>query len=94
MEAQNLLERLNYHRYMVSSRNAINNLQKLNPRLGDENILTHAFLASNTALTEDERKIYMECLKVKAMTEYEMYKREIERIEARKAQGELTDCQL
>lgn len=78
--AQQLLERLNYHKSLTSSTNAINYLQKLNPTLNDNNILTHAYLVSNPAIEEDERKIYMECLKVKAMTEYEMYSKEIERI--------------
>ncbi len=83
--AQQLLDRLNYHKSLTSSTNAINNLQKINPALNDNNILTHAYLVSNPAISEEERKIYMECLKVKAMSDYEMYSKEIERIKQRKS---------
>ena len=88
MEAQQLLNRLNYHKSFSSSTNAINNLNRINPKLNDNNILTHAYLATNPAISEEERKLYMECLKVKAMTDYEIYSKEIERIEARREKYE------
>lgn len=82
--AQQLLDRLNYHKSLTSSTNAITHLSKLNPALNDSNILTHAYLASSPAIKDDEREIYMQCLKVKAMQEYEMYSEEIKRIAERK----------
>jgi hypothetical protein len=88
MEAQQLLDRLNYHKSFSSSTNAINNLTRMNPKLNDNNILTHAYLATNPAISEEERKIYFECLRVKAMTDYEIYSKEIERIESRREKYE------
>lgn len=82
--AQQLLDRLNYHKSLTSSTNAITHLSKLNPALNDSNILTHAYLASSPALADNEREIYTQCLKVKAMQEYEMYSEEIKRIAERK----------
>lgn len=82
--AQQLLDRLNYHKSLQSSENAIKYLNKLNSKLNDNNILTHAYLASNPAISEEERKIYLECLKVKAQTEYEIYSNEINKIKERK----------
>ena len=89
MEAQKLLDRLNYHKSISSSTNAIHNLNRINPKLNDNNILIHAYLATNPAISEEERKIYMECLRVKAMTDYEIYCKEIERIEARQSRASL-----
>lgn len=86
--AQFILDRLNYHKSIQSSENAINYLNKLNSKLNDNNILTFAYLASNEAISEEERKIYLECLKVKAQTNYEIYTREIERIKLRKENQE------
>lgn len=86
--AQFILDRLNYHKSIQSSENAINYLNKLNSKLNDNNILTFAYLASNEAITEEERKIYLECLKVKAQTNYEIYTREIERIKLRRSAGD------
>lgn len=80
MEAQQLLDRLNYHKSMISSTNAINTLQRINPKLNDNNILTYANLALNPAISEEERQIYMECLRVKAQTEIDLYSKEINRI--------------
>ena len=60
MEAQQLLDRLNYHKLFSSSTNAINNLNRINPKLNDNNILTHAYLATNPVISEEERKLYME----------------------------------
>jgi len=82
--AQQLLERLNYHKSLTSSTNAITSLSKLNPALNDSNVLTHAYLASSPAISEVEREIYAQCMKVKAMHEYEMYSEEIKRIAERK----------
>ena len=87
--AEQLLDRLNYHRSLSSSENAVKYLNNLNPKLHDNNYLTHAYLASNPAISEEERKLYMECLKVKAMTDYEIYSKEIERIEARQSRARL-----
>lgn len=81
--AQQLLDRLNYHKSMISSTNAINNLNRINTKLNDNNYLTHAYLASNPAISEEERQIYMQCLKVKAMTDYEIYSKEILLLESR-----------
>jgi hypothetical protein len=75
-----LLDRLNYHKNLRSSENAINNLKKLNNNLNDSNILSLAYLANNPALSEEERKIFMECVRVKATEEYEMYSKEIKRV--------------
>lgn len=91
MDAQQLLDRLNYHKTFTSSTNAINNLNRMNPKLNDNNILTHAYLATNPAISEEERKIYVECLKVKAMTDYEIYSKEIDRILERKALAEVNN---
>jgi hypothetical protein len=82
--AQQLLDRLNYHKTLTSSTNAITHLSKLNPALNESNVLTHAYLASSPAITEQEREIYAQCMKVKAMHEYEMYSEEIKRIAERK----------
>ena len=79
---------LNYHKSYFSSLNAINTLSRINPKLNDNNILTFANLVNNPAISEEERKLYMECLKVKAMTDYEIYSKEIERIEARREKCE------
>ena len=87
--AQQLLDRLNYHKSLTSSENAINNLTKLNPKLNDNNLFTHAYLVSNPAISEEERKIYMKCLKVKAQTEYEIYSKEIEQIKQRREKSTL-----
>lgn len=84
MDAQQLLDRLNYHKSFTSSTNAINNLKRMNSKLNDNNILTHAYLATNPAISEEERNIYMQCLKVKAMTDYEIYSKEIQMIETRR----------
>lgn len=86
--AQQLLNRLNYHKSISSSMNAINNLNRINQKLNDNNILTHAYLATNPAISEEERKLYMECLRIKAMTDYEIYSKEIERIEAHRSAGD------
>jgi len=75
-----LLDRLNYHKNLHSSENAINNLKKLNNKLNESNVFTLAYLANNPALSEEERHTFMECVKVKASEEYEIYSREFKRI--------------
>jgi hypothetical protein len=75
-----LLNRLNYHKTLHSSENAINNLKKMNGNLNESNIFTLAYLANNPALSEEERNIFMECVKAKASEEYETYSREIQRV--------------
>lgn len=88
MEAQQLLDRLNYHKSISSSTHAISTLQRMNPKLNDNNILTYANLALNPAITEEERRIFMECLRVKAQTEIDLYSKEINRILERREKCE------
>jgi hypothetical protein len=78
-----LLDRLNYHKNINSSENAIKNLSKINKNLNESNILSLAYLANNPALSEEERNIFMKCVKLKAMQEYEMYSREINELQKR-----------
>ena len=78
--AQQLLDKLNYHKSLTSSTNAINNLQKINPKLNENNILTHAYLVSNPAISDEEREIYLKCLRVKAIQDYEKFSKEVDRI--------------
>lgn len=78
--ANSILDRINYHKSMNSSENALNNLSKMNKSMDASNIFALAYLANNPALNEDERRIFNECVKSKAMQEYEMYSKEIKRI--------------
>ena len=78
--AQQLLDKLNYHKSLTSSTNAINNLQKINPKLNENNILTHAYLVSNPAISDEEREIYLKCFRVKAIQDYEKFSKEVDRI--------------
>lgn len=71
--AYSLLNKINYHKTMQSSENAINNLQKINPKFKDTNIVTLAYLTQNEALNNEEREIYMQCLREKAKQEYDFY---------------------
>lgn len=89
--AQGLLERINYHKSIQSSEIAIKNLQNINSKLTDSNIYSLAFLSQNNALSEEERKIFTECVKAKAMQEYEIYSKEIEKI--RKRQEDIGKCE-
>jgi hypothetical protein len=87
--AQQLLDKLNYHKSLTSSTNAITNLQRINPKLNENNILTHAYLVSNPAISDEEREIYLKCLRVKAIQDYEKFSKEIDRILERKALREI-----
>ena len=73
--SQSLLNRLNYHKSIHNSENAMKNLQYINPKLNESNIFALANLACNQALSEEERKVFLECVRVKALTDYEMYQK-------------------
>lgn len=78
--AKSLLSRINYHKSITSSENAIKTLSNINPKLNDTNIYTLAYLSQNEAISDEERAIYMECFKTKAMHEYEIFSMEIEKL--------------
>jgi hypothetical protein len=77
--AQSLLDRINYHKTLTSSENAIKNLHHINHKLNDNNIFALAYLSANEAISAEERKLFEECVKAKAMQRYEIYSREIEK---------------
>lgn len=89
--AQNLLDKINYHKSMESSTNAIVSLQKVNPRLNEDNILTLAYLMSSPAISKEEKEIYEKCLHAKAQMVYERYKLAVDEIDERKRQRELEE---
>jgi hypothetical protein len=80
--SQSLLNRLNYHKSLNSSENAMKNLQYINPKLNELNIFALANLACNEGLSEEERKVFLECVRVKALTDYEMYSKEIAKLQS------------
>ena len=59
--ANNLLDRLSYHRSTHSSQNIIDNLKKISPTLNETNYLTLAYLSLH-AMTNEERDVYKKCL--------------------------------
>lgn len=82
--SHSLLNRLNYHKSIYNSENAMKNLQNINPKLNESNIFALANLACNEALTEQERKVFLECVRVKALTDYEIYSKEIAKLQKEK----------
>jgi hypothetical protein len=77
--AYSLLNRINYHKTIHSSENAVNNLKSTSPKLNEMNILTLAYLSQNDAISDEERKIFLECVKATATKEYEMWQKELSR---------------
>ena len=73
-----LLSRINYHKSMQSSENAISTLKRINPKLNEMNVLTLAYLSQNEALTIEERAIYLECLKAKSKKDYETWRQTLQ----------------
>lgn len=80
--ASAILEQIKNKKKIQNSENVIQYLQKLNKNLNSDNIVTLAYLANNELVNEEERAIFLECLKEKTRQEFELYSQEIARIEA------------
>ena len=89
--AQNILDKINYHKSMECSTNAITNLQKVNPRLNEDNILTLAYLMSSPAISKEEREIYEKCLHTKAQMVYERYRKAVDEIDERQKSYQIVE---
>ncbi len=75
--ASEILEQIKNNKKIQNSQNAINYLQKVNKNLNTNNIVTLAYLANNQLLSDEERAIFLECLKEKTRQEFELYSQEI-----------------
>jgi hypothetical protein len=60
--AESLLERLQYHTKLRDSKYSVEYLKKIHPKLDENNYLTYAYLATNPALSVEEREIYRKCM--------------------------------
>jgi len=89
--AQNLLDKINYHKSMECSTNAITNLQKVNPRLNEDNILTLAYLISSPAISKEEKEIYEKCLRIKAEMQYKQYEKAVQEIDERQKSYQIVE---
>jgi len=76
---------------MESSTNVITNLQKVNPRLNEDNILTLAYLMSSPAISKEEKEIYEKCLHAKAQMVYEQYQKAVQEIDERQKTYEVSE---
>ncbi len=72
--------KVDYHTSLQSSRIALENLNRFNKKLDQNNVLTNAFLAQNPFISDEEREIFNKQMKQKALEEYEYYSQEVEKI--------------
>lgn len=72
--ASEILQNIKNNKKIQTTENIVNYLQRVNKNLNTNNILTLAYLANNPAITEEERNIFLECLREKSKQEYELYK--------------------
>jgi len=79
-----LFERINFHTSLTGSNIAINNLKKLNNKLDENSVVTLAYLANNPYINESEREEFEKQMKKKALEEYEIYLKEIEKYKINK----------
>jgi len=81
-----------YHTSLQSSKIALENLNRFNKKLDENNVLTNAFLAQNPFISDEEREIFNKQMKEKALQEFHLYERCIQRIkqnrETQKEQNE------
>lgn len=63
--SKTLFEKLTYNTKMSSSKIGFENLKKLHPSLNENDIFALAYMALNPAISEEERNIFKECLKLK-----------------------------
>jgi hypothetical protein len=68
---------LQYHTSLQSTEITLDNLKKFNNNLDGNNLVTLAFLATNTNISEEDRQKYNKLLKEKATNEYEIYSKYI-----------------
>jgi len=76
--------KMDYHTSLQSSKIALENLNRFNKKLDENNVLTNAFLAQNPFISDEEREIFNKQMKEKALQEYEYYSQEIEKIKKRR----------
>lgn len=68
--ARQLLE---YHTTTSSSQIGFENLKRIHPSLTEDSIYGLAIMATNPALSQEERDIFMQCLKLKQMKIKQQY---------------------
>lgn len=66
-----------YHTSLQGSSIALENLNKLNTQLDENNIVSLAYLATNPYIPEEDREKYDKKMKEKAQSEYTMYSKYI-----------------
>jgi hypothetical protein len=77
-----------YHTSLQSSRIALENLNRFNKKLDENNVLTNAFLAQNPFISDEEREIFNKQMKQKALEELYLYESTLEKWRKRKEQNE------
>lgn len=70
---------LEYHTTTASSEIGFENLKRLHPSLNEDNIYALAIMATNPAVPEEEREMFMQCLKLKQ----QKLKKEFDEVELR-----------
>jgi len=70
--ANSLFERINYNTKISSAKIGFDNLKKLSPSLTEDSIYALALMASNPAISEEEREIFKKCLELKCKSEMEV----------------------
>jgi hypothetical protein len=76
-----------YHTSLQSSRTALENLNRFNKKLDENNVLTNAFLAQNPFISNEEREIFNKQMKEKALQEFHLYESTLEKWRKRKEEG-------
>ena len=71
--AKDLLERISYKSSMVGLDIAFENMKNMHPSLHEEDIYTLAALSVNPAVSEHDREILKQCLKMKAEEQNKIY---------------------
>lgn len=66
-----------YHTSLQGSSIALENLNKLNTQLDENNIVLLAHMATNQYISEEDREKYEKRMKEKGQSEYEMYSKYI-----------------
>jgi len=76
--------KMDYYTSLQSPSIALENLNRFNKKLDENNVLTNAFLAQNPFISNEEREIFNKQMKQKALEEYEIYSKEVEKIKNRR----------
>jgi len=63
--ANSILSKISYYKDTSSSQICFDNMKKIDKNFTENNFFALAYMATNEALSEEEREIFKKCLKIK-----------------------------